>query len=78
MNLDTMDFDELDAIRRGVIKLFPSKPPHYVRTASFLAIYASDRLLAMRYLADGHIKDALKVEEELKKLYDKLPEYSRW
>jgi hypothetical protein len=86
MNLDTMDFDELDAIWRGVmehprkfaLKLFPSKPPHYVKTANLLAIYASDRLLAMRYRAGGHIKDSLKVEEELEKLYDKLPEYARW
>ena len=86
MNFDTMDFDELDSIRRGVmehprkfaLRLFPTKPPHYVKTANLLAVYASDRLLAMRFRAGGHIKDARKVEEELKRHYDKLPEYARW
>jgi hypothetical protein len=69
-----MGFEELDAIWRGMIehprkfavKLFPSKPQGYVKTATLLAVYASDRLLAMRYRAGGHIEEALKVEEGLK------------
>jgi len=64
--------------RKFAVKLFPSKPQGYVKTANLLAMYTSDRLLAMRFSAGGHIKDARKVEEELKWLYDKLPEYARW
>lgn len=86
MNLDTMDFDELDALwrqmcehpRKTALTLFPARPPHYVQTAGLLAVYASDRLLAMRYRAGGHVEEARKVEEDMERLVRTLPAYARW
>jgi hypothetical protein len=86
LNLDTMTFDELDALWRGFCEhprrlaliLFPTKPPLYVRTTGLLALYASDRIRAMQYHSAGHLEDARKVEEAMAQLYKKLPGYARW
>jgi hypothetical protein len=86
MNLDTLGFDELDALWRGVSEhprqyarhLFPHRPKHYVKAARLMALYAVESLQARRYRAQGHIADALKVEERCQALYDELPEYARW
>ena len=86
MNLDALDFDELDALWRGVsdhprryaLWLFPHRPKHYVRAARLLALYAVESLQARRYRAQGHIADALKVEERCQVIYEKLPDYARW
>ena len=85
MNLDTMAFDELDALWRGVaehprryaLQLFPHRPKRYVRATRLLALYSVELLTARRYKGEGHVADALKVEERCQAIYEQLPDY-RW
>lgn len=93
MNLDTMTFEELDALwreisehpRKAALRLFPSaheleqhRPRHYLNTTTLLGVYANDRIRAMQYRAGGHIAEAVKIEEQLKQLYARLPSYAKW
>jgi hypothetical protein len=86
VNLESLDFDELQLLlagmelhpRRYALQLFPHRPLHYVRAAKLMALYAAELLEARRYRAQGHIADALKVEERCEAIYRQLPEYARW
>jgi hypothetical protein len=86
MNLDALGFDDLELLRAGMEchpiqharTLFPERPKGYVRTAKLMALYACELLEARRYRAQGHIADALKVEERCQAIYERLPEYARW
>jgi hypothetical protein len=86
VNLDAFGFDELDALWRGVsdhprryaLHLFPHPPKHCIKAARLLALYAIESLEARRYRAQGHVADALKVEERCQAIYRQLPEYARW
>src|SRR5262249_54944693 len=86
VDLDALNFDQLDALWRGVsdhprryaLHLLPHRPKHYVKAARLLALYAIESLEARRYRAQGHVADALKVEARCQAIYRQLPEYERW
>jgi hypothetical protein len=85
-NLDRLGYYRLEAIiwgvrehpRRYALTLFPSRPQHYVTAAKLLALYALELLEARRYRAQGHFRDAGKVRERCRAIYNKLPACARW
>ena len=86
-NLDSLDVDEHWAIwqRTNSVRpiayareLFPGKPKGYTRIAKDLGCYASNKATAMSCRLRGDIQTALTYEGICDRIYDRLPDWSRW
>lgn len=45
---------------------------------TILSLYAAKKMNAMQFRRTGRITSALKIEAEMQKLYDELPDNWRW